>query len=103
MERVKELFNKKLHPGESEAIGLALQMNAHLLIMDERDGRKEAINQGLKVTGMLGIFLKAKEQNRILAVKPYLDKLRLTNFKLNSQLYEHVLNQAGESVATKKA
>jgi predicted nucleic acid-binding protein len=48
MERVKKLFNEKLHPGESEAIGLALQMNAHLLIMDERDGRKEAINQGLK-------------------------------------------------------
>lgn len=45
MEMVKELFKTPLHPGESEAIGLALHMDAHLLIMDERDGRKEAMSQ----------------------------------------------------------
>lgn len=78
-------------------------MSAHLLIIDERDGRREAMSQGLKVTGMLGIFLKAKERKRIPAVKPYLDKLRLTNFKMSVQLYEHVLNQAGENRAAKKA
>lgn len=103
MERVRKLFKTPLHPGESEAIGLALHMGAHLLIMDERDGRKEAMSQGLKVTGMLGVFLKAKEQNRIPAVKPYLDKLRITNFKLSPQLYDAVLVQAGEKQATKKA
>ena len=103
MERIKKLFKTPLHPGESEAIGLALHMGAHLLIMDERDGRKEAMNQGLKVTGMLGIFLKAKEQKRIALVKPYLDKLRLTNFKLSPQLYDAVLVEAGEKQSTKKA
>lgn len=103
MERVNKLFTENLHIGESEAIGLALHMNAHLLIMDERDGRKEAMNQGLRVTGMLGVFLKAKESKRISAVKPYLDKLRLTNFKMSPQLYESVLNQAGENTVVKKA
>jgi len=103
MNRVNNLFKEKLHLGESEAIGLALQMNAHLLIMDERDGRKEAISQGLRVTGMLGIFLKAKEQKRVPSVKPYLDKLRLTNFKMSSQLYVQVLDQAGENMGAKKA
>jgi uncharacterized protein len=103
MNRINKLFKEKLHLGESESIGLALQMNAHLLIMDERDGRREAINQGLRVTGMLGIFLKAKELKRIPCVKPYLDKLRLTNFKMSPQLYEQVLIQAGEQVETKKA
>lgn len=103
MERVQKLFKTPLHAGESEAIGLALHMGAHLLIMDERDGRKEAMNQGLRVTGMLGVFLKAKEKNRIPAVKPYLEKLRLTNFKLSPQLYDAVLVQAGEKQVTKKA
>lgn len=103
LDRVKKLFKAPLHLGESEAIGLALHMGAHLLIMDERDGRKEAMNQGLKVTGMIGIFLKAKEPKRIALVKPYLDKLRLTNFRLSPQLYDVALVQAGEKQLTKKA
>lgn len=103
VERVKKLFKENLHAGETHAIGLALQMNAHLLIMDERDGRREAMNQGLKVTGMLGIFLKAKERNRIVSVKPYLDKLRLTSFKMSPALYDQVLVRAGEKIVSKKA
>src|SRR5690606_16344747 len=58
--------------------------NADILIIDELDGRSEAKNLGLRVTGMLGIFKLAKQRNYISAVTPYLNKLRLTNFKLRS-------------------
>jgi len=96
-------FKKKLHPGETQAIGLALHVNADLLIIDELDGRWEAKRQGINITGMLGIFKLAKEKKLITAVRPYLDKLRCTNFKLNPQLYRVVLEDVGELSVPKKA
>ncbi|PUA30759.1 MAG: hypothetical protein B0W54_09960 [Cellvibrio sp. 79] len=96
-------FKKKLDPGESQAIGLAMHMNADLLIIDELDGRWEAKNQGIRITGMLGIFKMAKERNIIPAVAPYLNKLRLTNFKISPALYRTVLEDVGEAGKTKKA
>jgi uncharacterized protein len=96
-------FRKKLDPGESQAIGLAMHMNADLLIIDELDGRWEARNQGIRITGMLGILKMAKERNLIPAVAPYLNKLRLTNFRLSPTLYRMVLEDVGEVGKIKKA
>jgi len=96
-------YQKKLDPGESQAIGLALHMNADLLIIDELDGRWEAKNQGIRIAGMLGIFKMAKERSIIPAVAPYLNKLRLTSFKLSPVLYNMVLQDVGELSSVKKA
>ena len=96
-------YKKDLDPGESQAIGLTLHMNADLLIMDELKGRWEAKNQGIRVAGMLGIFKLAKERNYIAAVAPYLNKLRLTTFKLSPALYDLVLQDVGESQSSKRA
>lgn len=96
-------FTKNLDPGESQAIGLAMHMNADLLIMDELDGRWEARNQGIRIAGMLGIFKMAKERNIISAVAPYLNKLRLTSFKLSPALYNMVLNDVGETDSAREA
>ncbi|MAR91571.1 MAG: DUF3368 domain-containing protein [Pseudomonadales bacterium] len=98
--KVMQGFGRPLHAGESEAIALALEKNADLLIIDEKDGRWEARQQGIRITGMLGIFLLAKERGLIRSVRPYLDRLVLTtNFKLNPKLYHDVLMAAGESKA----
>jgi len=96
-------FKKDLDPGESQAIGLAMHLNADLLIMDELAGRWEAKNQGIRIAGMLGIFKMAKERNIIPAVAPYLNKLRLTSFKLSPVLYDTVLKDVGEAPSAKKA
>jgi predicted nucleic acid-binding protein len=53
LERIKRL---KIDKGEVEAISLALELNL-MLIIDERKGRKIAINQGLKIVGVLGILI----------------------------------------------
>lgn len=58
---------------------------------------------GLDITGMVGILLMAKERGLIERVKPYLDKLLATNFKLGLGLYNQALTMAGESTEVKKA
>lgn len=50
----------ELDRGERHTISTALKMNADRTIIDEKIGRNIAEYLGLKVTGTLGILLKAK-------------------------------------------
>lgn len=63
----------------------------------------ELTRQGIRVAGMLDIFKMTKERNIIPAVEPYLNKLRLTSFKLSPILYNIVLEDVGEGTTIKKA
>ncbi len=65
-----------LDAGEAEAIALALEIEAELLLMDERLGRESAGHLGLRYTGLIGVLIEAKRRGLIRAVKPHLDALR---------------------------
>lgn len=86
----------QLDPGEAEAIVLALELKADLLIVDERKGRKEATKFGIPITGTLGVLLKAKQLGAISSIKPILDDLINSGFWVSSDIYQQVLALVGE-------
>lgn len=87
-----------LDSGEAEAIALAIELKADYLLMDEIKGRQIAENFGIKVTGILGVLIKAKEEGLIAEVKPYLQKLvNEAGFWLNPKLIEKILEIVKEN------
>lgn len=93
---VRQLRNS-LDAGEAEAIALALERRAALLLIDERRGRRTAVALGLPITGLLGVLADAKQARHIELVKPVLDELIGTaRFWIGPDLYREVLTALGE-------
>lgn len=86
----------KLDAGEAETIALALETGADLVIIDEFLGRSVARQFNLKMTGTLGILLRAKSENRLSAIRPLLEMLQRNGIWLDENLKKTVLKMAHE-------
>jgi len=92
-----QLLEQKLDDGESEAIALALEVGADLVLLDERDARDTAESLGLDILGVIGILIWAKKKGLILSLQDELDQLRnVAKFRFNDELYRRVLAEVGE-------
>jgi len=94
---LKNRLLKDLDDGEAEAIALAVELKADYLLMDETKGRQVAENFGIKVTGILGVLIKAKEEGVITEVKSYLQRLvNDAGFWLNPKVIQKILEIVNE-------
>ena len=103
--RVVSVHNKSLatalrvdlDTGEAEAIALAVELDAELVLLDEREARQRAKDLGLTVTGALGVLLRAKLRKAIPSLEHEVNALRtLAGFRIHDQLVETLLHDAGE-------
>ena len=69
---------------------------ADLLIIDDLAAKNTAKFLGLKVTGTLGIILKAKREHLIEKVEPILNQMIADGFYITSKIYDWVKSEAGE-------
>jgi predicted nucleic acid-binding protein len=92
-----QLLREDLDAGECEAIVLAKELSADLVLIDERAATRRARAVGLTVMGTLGVLLLGKQTGHIPAIKPLMDQLRSLDFHISTDPYGHVLAAAGET------
>jgi uncharacterized protein len=94
---MRDTLTFDLDIGEAEAITLALEQKATLLLLDEIAGRMKAEAYGLTFVGSIGCLLEAKHRGIIPAVKPLLDAMQQeARFWINPRLYRRILAEQGE-------
>lgn len=92
-----QVLRQDLDTGEAEAIVLASETGAKVLIMDERLGRETAQHLGLPCVGLIGVLIAAKRRGLIPKIKPHLDSLRnVAGFRIDETLYQRVLQDQDE-------
>ena len=79
-----------LDEGERQAIMLFEEINADALIIDERQGRAEAVKRGIFVIGTLGVLNSAAE-NDLLDLPDAISKLQKTSFRASPSLINLLL------------
>lgn len=92
----QQLLELEIDLGEASAIALALETEDSIIILDDWKARKLAERLGLSVTGTLGVIINAKKSGLISSIKPYLDKIRKTNFRISDELEQIALKEANE-------
>ena len=88
-------LSRTLAEGEAEAIALAAQAGA-LLLIDERRGRSAARRAGIRVIGTCAVLVAAKGRGLLPTVEPVLQELIGSGYRLSPALVHEVLVLAAE-------
>lgn len=90
------LLEIQLDKGESSAIALALETPDSKIIIDDYKARKIAEKLGIDYTGTIGVIITAKLQGLIPSIKPFLEKIKGTNFRISAELELLALKESKE-------
>ena len=102
--RIKSVSDKKyqhfletqVDKGEASAIALAIESDDVILLVDDLKARGLASSLKLKITGTLGVLTKAKEKSIIREIKPLIEKILLTDFRIADNIIDEVLRLNNE-------
>jgi predicted nucleic acid-binding protein len=92
----QQLLELQIDKGESSAIALALEIPNSVIILDDNKARKIANQLGLNYTGTIGVIVKAKLKGLIPSIKPIIEKIKQTDFRISAEIETQALQQANE-------
>jgi predicted nucleic acid-binding protein len=81
-ERIDSSLSPDLGSGEREAISLAMETNADVLLIDDRAGRQQAETRHIRVAGTLAVLLQASVRGQ-LDFRVSLRQLRILGFRIS--------------------
>lgn len=81
----------ELHPGETEALSLALELHADLVLIDERSAYRVAVARKLNAVGTVGVLERGAAEG-LLDLKEAFDQLKGTDFWISPKLLDERLN-----------
>ncbi len=88
-------FDSRIVRGEAEAIVLANELHADLVLLDDRRARQIAESRGLFVVGTLGVMVEAARRG-LIDFRAVLAELRETNFRFSQAVLQSALEQLGD-------
>jgi len=95
--RLTLLLDPSLGVGEMQAMALARQIPADVLLIDDLRARRVAAANGFQVLGSLGALLLAKHRGLVSEIAPAVTRMSQAGIRLAPALVDHVLSRAGES------
>ena len=87
-DRIVTLLRHELDHGEAEAIALAMERKASLLLLDDSDAREKARLYHLPITGTIGLLLRAYREGMLISLGETLEYLESSGFRLHKKLRE---------------
>lgn len=93
---VGPLLSSILDSGEAAVIATAQLHGIDVVCIDESAGRRVARMAGLRVTGSLGILLRAKREGWPVKLRECIRRMQSRGVRLGSDVIETALRQAGE-------
>jgi len=95
--RMLPVLMARVDAGEAEALELARQTDADLLLIDDKDGRQIAREELLRFTGLLGVLAEERLGGRLPSLKAEIDRLRNEcRFFISDELELMMLERVGE-------
>jgi predicted nucleic acid-binding protein len=94
---ISPFLNQTLDIGEASVVQLALQKNISTVCIDEAVGRRVARLNGLKLTGSIGILIRAKKEGVPIVISEAIQRMKSHGIWLSDGVVAFALSQVGES------
>jgi len=96
-QEIVQLLRMGLEEGEAEAIALAYEIGAEVVMLDEQDARQAAKQLGLRVLGTIGVLIWGRRVGKLESLREAMDALQTrAKLRISRTLYERALSEVGE-------
>ncbi len=83
-------LNARVDLGEAEAIALAVELRAEVLLVDDADARAEAKSWSIRVLGTIGVLRQARDEGHIDAARPLLLQMQRLGLWIGADLLARI-------------